>query len=145
MPNKIVYQPAKKAQPFWVFGGVFRFLLTEEESGGSSATMEILVPPGIGPDSHIHESEEEQFYVIEGELTYQVGEQTIHASSGDFIHIPRGTVHSFKNGRLPAKLLAIFAPAGAEKVFQEAGEAMVDDSFPPEVTDTDEDDELPHQ
>ena len=74
-------------------------------------------------------------------LTYQVGEQTIHASAGDFIHIPRGTVHSFKNGRLPAKLLAIFAPAGAEKLFQETGVAMVDDSFPPQVTD--EDNKLP--
>ena len=68
-------------------------------------------------------------YVLEGELTYQVGGQTIHASAGDFIHIPRGTVHSFLNGSAPAKLLATFSPASAEMEFHAVAQPIDDDSL----------------
>jgi quercetin dioxygenase-like cupin family protein len=130
MQNKIVYVAANTAEAFWVFGAIFRFLITGEESGGSSSTMECVVIPDTGPGPHIHPNEEEQFYILEGELTFRVGDQTIHASTGDFIHIPRGTIHSFKNGSRPAKLLATFTPAGAEKLFQEVSKPVVEGPTP---------------
>ncbi len=88
--------------------------------------MEIGVPPGVGPSLHLHETEEEQFYVIDGELDYQVGDESFRASSGDFVHIPRGTLHRFTNaGSRPAKLLATFGPGtGLEEAFRSAGEQI---------------------
>jgi quercetin dioxygenase-like cupin family protein len=124
MPNMIVCQPAGAKQPYLVFECIFRFLATGEETGGSYSTMEILVPPGVGPDLHVHDNEEESFYIVEGNLTYWVGDQTFRVAPGDYVHIPRGTSHGFKNGAMPAKLIATFAPAGAEKLFQEAGEPV---------------------
>jgi hypothetical protein len=62
--------------------------------------------------------------VLEGQLTYRVGDQTYQANAGDFIHIPRGTVHSFKNGPKPSRLLATFSPAGIEGFFREVGERV---------------------
>ena len=131
MSNKIVYVPARTGQAYWVMGDLFTYLVTGEESGGSYFTLEVNVGPGNGPPPHIHHREEEQFYILEGKLTFQVGDQTIQASTGDFIHIPRETVHSFKNGPTPAKLLSTFSPAGIEKFFQEAGEPVEDRSAPP--------------
>ena len=86
MSNKIVYVPARTGQAYWVMGDLFTYLVTGEESGGSSFTLEVNVGPGNGPPPHIHHREEEQFYVLEGELTFRVGDQTLQASTGDFVH-----------------------------------------------------------
>jgi quercetin dioxygenase-like cupin family protein len=131
MPNKIVHVPARTTQGYWFAECLFNFLVSGEESGGSYTTMELLIPPEKGAGLHIHDNEEEQFYVLEGELTYWVGDQTIHMSAGSFVHIPRGTTHGFTNGDTPAKLLATFSPAGIEKFFQEMGELMDDQTDDP--------------
>jgi len=131
MTNKIVYVPARTGQAYWVMGDLFTYLVTGEESGGSYFTLEVNVGPGNGPPPHIHHREEEQFYILEGELTFRVGDQTLQASAGDFVHIPRETVHAFKNGPRPAKLLATFSPAGIEQFFQEVGEPVEDRTAPP--------------
>ena len=88
MPNKIVHVPARTTQGYWFAECLFNFLPSGEESGGSYQTMELLIPPEKGAGLHIHDNEEEQFYVLEGELTYWVGDQTIHMSAGSFVHIP---------------------------------------------------------
>ena len=131
-----MFVPAKTGQAYWVMGDLFTYLVTGIESGGRYFTLEVHVSPGNGPPPHIHHREEEQFYILEGELTFRVGDQTFQASPGDFIHIPRETIHSFKNGTTTAKLLSTFTPAGIEGFFAEAGEPVQDHSaLPPPVTE----------
>src|SRR5262245_21690342 len=134
MSNKITYVPSGSGQSYWFMGDLFTFLVTGEETGGNYFTLEVIVGPGNGPPTHIHHSEYEQFYILEGELTFQVGDQTFQVSAGDFIHIPRGTPHSFKNGQTPAKLFGLFSPAGIEGFFQELGEPATDRLHAPPVT-----------
>ena len=118
MSGKIVHISAQRTPTYDFASCTFHFLVSVEESGGSSCTMEVGVPLGEGPGMHVHEAEEEQFYVVEGHVTFTVGEHTFAARPGDVIHIPRGTQHGFKNtGAIPAKLIAIFAPGGADQVF----------------------------
>jgi quercetin dioxygenase-like cupin family protein len=75
---------------------------------------------GDGPPPHIHKTEEEAFYVLEGSLNVLVGEHTIEANAGAFVLVPRGTVHAFsKSGTEPAKILIIISPAGFEKFLEE--------------------------
>jgi quercetin dioxygenase-like cupin family protein len=112
-------------------GDLFTYLVTGEQSGGSYFSLEVNVGPGNGPPPHIHHSEEEQFFVLEGSLTFTVGGRTLPVSAGDFIHIPRDTVHSFKNSLSPARMLATYAPAGIEGFFREAGIEALDRSAPP--------------
>jgi quercetin dioxygenase-like cupin family protein len=131
MSNKNVYVPAGTGPAYWVMGDRFTFLVTGAESGGSYFTVEVNVGPGNGPPPHVHHREEEQFYVLEGELTFRLGDQTCQVSPGDFVHIPRDTVHTFKNGAAPAKLLATFSPAGIEQFFQEVGDRVDDRSATP--------------
>ena len=128
MAAKPMFVPAGTGPAYRVYGCVFRFLVSSEEAGGSYTTMEITVPPGAGANMHVHDGEEEQFYILQGELTYWIGDDTIEASTGDLIHIPRGTLHGFKNKQTPAKLLATFSPAtGIEILFQQDGELISDD------------------
>jgi quercetin dioxygenase-like cupin family protein len=59
--------------------------------------MEAIIPSGGGPPPHIHHREEESLYLLDGTLDMTLGEKTIKATTGDFVQIPRGTVHAFRN------------------------------------------------
>ena len=122
--NTVQFVSADTGEAHWVMGGLFTYLVTGTESGGSYFTLIVDVGPEAGPPPHIHHLEEEQFYVLDGQLTYYVGDQTFEVSAGDFIHIPRGTVHSFRNGQKPSRLLATFSPAGIEGFFREVGDPV---------------------
>jgi quercetin dioxygenase-like cupin family protein len=105
-----------------VVGDVYRVLATGEDTNGKYALFEALVGPGGGPPPHVHSREEEGFYVLEGEITFTIGDKRHVASAGMFANMPVGTLHSFKNqGRKPARMLISVAPAGLEQMFFEVG------------------------
>ena len=106
----------------WVPGHQVTFKAQGEDTGGAYALLEVLIT-GEGPPQHIHKTEDEAFYVLEGEVDVKRGEETLHAPAGAFVMIPRGTVHTIWNtGSTPAKILAIISPPGFEGFFIEAGE-----------------------
>jgi hypothetical protein len=73
----------------------------------------------------VHSREEEGFYVLEGEITFTMGDQRLVASAGMFANMPVGTPHAFKNeGGKAAKMLISVAPAGLEKMFFEFGVSL---------------------
>jgi hypothetical protein len=73
------------------------------------------------PPPHVHHREDESFYLQEVGLTLQAGDQTLSASGGDFVHVLRGIVHSFRNtSTMNAKMLVLVTPAGLERFFEEA-------------------------
>src|SRR5207253_9774211 len=83
---------------------------------------EAIVSPGGGPPPHVHSREEEGFYILEGEITFQIGEKRIAATAGMFANMPAGTPHSSKNeSSRPAKMLISLAPAGLANMFFEFG------------------------
>jgi quercetin dioxygenase-like cupin family protein len=105
-----------------VVGDVYRFLATGQDTNGKYALWEAIVPPGGGPPPHVHSREEEGFYVLEGEITFQIADERIVATAGMFANMPVGTPHSFKNeSNRPAKMLISVAPAGMEQMFFEVG------------------------
>ena len=108
-----------------VVGDVYRFLATGEDTSGKYDLFEALVTPGGGPPPHVHSREEEGFYVLEGEITFFVGDQRLVARAGMFANMPVGTPHSFKNeSDKPARMLISLAPAGLEKMFFEVGVSL---------------------
>ena len=115
MPNQshVKYVPAGTGPLYWGPGDRVTFLVTGVESGGACFITEVMAPPGGGPPPHIHHHQEESFYLLEGMLSIQAAGRTFQASSGDFVHIPRGTVHTFRNdGSVDAKMLLTISPAG---------------------------------
>jgi quercetin dioxygenase-like cupin family protein len=81
--------------------------------------MEAIIPPGGGPPLHIHHREQESFYLLKGTLDITLGEKKLRATTGDFVQIPRGAVHAFRNaGSTTARMLLFFSPAGMENYFE---------------------------
>ena len=108
-----------------VVGDVYRFLAVGEDTNGKYALFEAVVPPGGGPPPHVHSREEEGFYVLEGEITFQIGGERLVAGAGTFANVSVGTPHSFKNeSDRPAKMLISVAPAGLERMFLEVGQPV---------------------
>jgi quercetin dioxygenase-like cupin family protein len=108
---------------YWARGDRYTFLVAGAQSNRAYFIMEGIIPPGGGPPLHIPHREEECFYLLEGTL----GEKKINTTTGDFIQIPRGTVHNFQNlGIATARLLLFFSPAGMGKYFEEAIEPIQD-------------------
>jgi len=112
-----------------IVGDVYRFLATGEDTDGKYATFEAFVPPGSGPPPHIHSREEESFLVLEGVMTFRLGEDRFVAGEGTFLNMPVGSLHSFKNeSDKTARLLISIAPAGLERMFFEVGLPLAEDA-----------------
>ncbi len=75
-----------------------------------------LEPNSGGPGAHLHEENDEVFYVIEGTVTFLVGERWVDAERGTFLRIPANTLHDFTNRTdLKAAALNFFIPGGFER------------------------------
>ena len=120
---------AARARAVAVVGDVYRLLATGEDTNGRYALWEAIVPPGGGPPPHAHSREEEGFYILEGEITFTVGDERLVAGVGMFANMPVGMPHSFRNeSSKPAKLPISVAPAGLEKMFFESGTPLPEGS-----------------
>src|SRR4051812_41818338 len=83
-----------------------RVLADDEETGGAFGLVDMIeVPPGHMPPLHVHHSEDEGFYVVDGEVTLYMPGREITARPGDFVLAPRGVPHAYRNGDTPARWL----------------------------------------
>jgi quercetin dioxygenase-like cupin family protein len=91
-------------------------LVDGRETGGAFSVMEQWMRQGSGPPIlHVHPIDE-WFYVMEGEMIVELGDQTIIGHAGDSLWIPRGTVHRFKVTSPICRALNGYTPAGFEQV-----------------------------
>ena len=134
---KPFFRPSGTAPAVYGPGDLYSMLVTGKESNNVFFQFEAFVPEGGGPPPHIHSREDETFYVISGNLEVLLGDKTYLAKAGDFVYIPRGTVHRFKNiGKEMAVQLVTFSPAGVEKFFEEVFPAVKDrKAAPPPITE----------
>ncbi len=108
---------------------------TGADSGGQWFVMEYAAPPNFpGPPLHWHKLMTEIFYVLEGSMTFRVGEQTLEVGPGGYAYVPPGTVHGFSNPTdAPAKFFGIATPAILEQYFYEMMELVKNEpQWPPQ-------------
>ena len=100
-------------------------LFGSEQGIGSMTLVEVAVPPGVpGPPPHLHDEMVDSFYVVEGEISVLLGEETRAAPAGSYILVPPGNVHTYSNsGEQPARVLVIQAPGGLDVYLRELAEA----------------------
>jgi mannose-6-phosphate isomerase-like protein (cupin superfamily) len=128
-----IHIPQGEGKSLWILGDPLTFKVHGEESE-SVAVFEFEVPPESGPGPHLHRTQDETHYVLEGQFEIVLGERKVSAGVGSVVYIPRTTVHAFTNtGTEKGKLLFIEAPAGPlERWLEEVGEPLSDPSSPPQ-------------
>jgi quercetin dioxygenase-like cupin family protein len=125
------HQPGE-GEALWWIGMLATIKATKEQTGGQYTLLEILAPEGFASPLHVHHFEDEGFYILEGEMTFYVGDQTIKARPGSFLFGPREVPHAFTVDSGPARLLFVLSPAGFEDLVREMGEPARERSIPPQ-------------
>lgn len=129
-PPQGYVQVHDQAPAFWQVDILWLMLATGEQTGGAYALMWELCPKDAGPGPHFHD-QDEAFYVLDGAITFQLGDQTLAASGGAFVSIPRGTVHAFRIDSETATVLNFYAPAGFERTIAALGTPAARRTLPP--------------
>ena len=91
------------------------------ETGHAFSQIETDDPRGSGPPLHLHHNEDETFYVLEGEVTVQVGDERIDLEAGDYCFGPREVAHAYVVRSERARMLVTASPGGVEQVFVSHG------------------------
>ena len=121
-PLAPVHVPPDGGDTVFLVGDTYTTLLSGAQTGGAFTLLEALVPPDTGPPPHFHQAEDETFLLLDGELTFQLGDEAHAATAGTTIFVPRGTRHSFTNvGTGVARMLFMYSPAGMDGMFAEIG------------------------
>jgi quercetin dioxygenase-like cupin family protein len=111
----------------------FDVLLRSEQTGDALAVTENTVPAGWGGPPLHHHDFDETFYVLDGELTFQLGDEVSRAAAGTLVFAPRGSHHTLANhGTQPARYLLVITPPGFERYFDRLSAELTGDPPPPE-------------
>ncbi len=100
-------------------GFLFNFIATKEQTGGQFAILEGMGIKGAEPFMHMHEYEDEAFYMVEGEMIAVVGEKEYHLRPGDFAFLPRRIPHTQRFITEKIHVLLFVSPGGLEEYFWE--------------------------
>ena len=103
------------------------FKTSPRETSGNLFMIEHSNLLAGGPPLHVHHAQDEWFYVMEGEVLFQVGEKRVRLKAGDSVLAPRKISHGWAAvGATPGKMLIAFTPAGKmEQFFQEIAHGKV--------------------
>jgi quercetin dioxygenase-like cupin family protein len=102
-----------------VLGVGLRFLCRREDTGGAWSLMENVIPENAGPPPHRHPWDE-TYYVLRGEVEFEIEGRRQRAGAGDLVYAPAGVTHAFRGAsKEPAQMLIFDAPAHAEAFFKE--------------------------
>ena len=112
-PDRQIQPYALKEGEGWVYryGIDFTLKASEIQNGNGAAFLEYVTRKGEEPPSHTHRTEDEMFYVLEGAVTFQCGEETFDLEKGGFIFLPAGIKHGYTiRSEESVRLIAVTAP-----------------------------------
>lgn len=111
---------------YLVAGNLLRFLARSTDTGGAYFMVENLAAPGAGAPMNRHPCDDEAFYIAEGSFEFVVDGVVSILGAGDFVRIPNGAMHAFRNvGAAPGRMIIVNTPGTAhEGFYAEAGDAM---------------------
>jgi quercetin dioxygenase-like cupin family protein len=93
------------------------------DTAGSVMMFEEVAPASTETPLHTHEDSDEIAYVLSGEITFKIGDEVTVGGPGTCAFMPRGLAHAWKNtGREPGRVLFLYSPGRAGKVFEEAAQ-----------------------
>lgn len=119
-PTLVAVDRSRLDRSRWYSGYLLTMLATGEETGGRFSLVEEVGRKGLSADSptHLHTREDESFYVLEGEVTFSIGDEVVHATAGSFVFLPRGVPHRFVLASEHVRMLNLCSPAGFEGFFE---------------------------
>lgn len=122
---------AGEGEALWFSGGLLTYKTTGDQTSGNLAVAEVHAPRGSGSPSHRHHHEDEAWYILDGELTFWLGNEQRTASAGAFVFGPRMVEHRFRVDSADARFLLLLTPAGFENFTRTCGSPATALTLPP--------------
>lgn len=101
-----------QADSFWLVDSLWSSLASPQTTGGALTVLDQLMPRRSGPPPHVHPRLHEYFYLLDGQIRFQLRNEIKTASQGDFVSIPAGTVHGFAVASETSRVLNVYTPGG---------------------------------
>ena len=109
------------ARSLWYMGALMTVHADSADTNGAFALVESRGRAGNEPPLHVHENEDELFYVLEGRLKVQRGNEELTVEPGESVFLPRRVPHTFKLLSGEARALVYITPGGFEEYFRAIG------------------------
>ena len=131
MTQEPVAIPTNGREARWWFGALAVIKATAADTGGQLAIIEVTEAPGAEAPLHVHHREDEAFWILEGDVTFEVGDVVIEAHAGDYAFGPRGVPHRYTVGDAGCRMLFILTPGGFEDLVIAMSEPARSRTLPP--------------
>ena len=115
----------------WHLDTLKTFKAMTEDTGGRLVAWEELLPLNSSPPLHVHHGDDEAWFVLDGSLTFRIGDATWTAEAGAFAWAPRGLPHTFRVDSPTARLLALAVPGGFDRFVVATGRPAATATLPP--------------
>lgn len=114
-------------------GTTVEYLATGESTGGLFGLYRwTMTGEASGPGPHFHKTLDESFYVLSGTMRIYDGREWRDCRPGDFVHVPPGGIHGFRNeSGAPASMLIHFAPGAPREAYFEGTARFAAEGKPP--------------
>jgi quercetin dioxygenase-like cupin family protein len=122
-----------EGERLWFVGTLVTIRVPGEAVGGRFALMEFLFPRHASPPFHTH-PQDESYFVLEGRLTVQAGEQRFELTPGATAVVPMRVAHTFRVNSDTARVLVLSTPAGIERFVRDGGVPASAPTLPPADT-----------
>jgi quercetin dioxygenase-like cupin family protein len=119
-----------EGEHIWFLGALVTIKVPGEAVDRRCSMVEFLLPRHMSPPLHSH-PQDETFTMLEGELTFVAGDERFTCEAGASWVVPTGVPHTFRVESETARLIAVYAPAGMERSFREAGVPAGAPTLPP--------------
>lgn len=131
-PTQAFVVPAGTGKVWPVVGDQAIIKIATCQTNGAFTVFEGVIEPLGGPPLHRHRVQDEWWYVLEGEILFEVDGKVLHARPGDTVFAPRGSCHAFMNeGATQARSLVTVIPGGLDIFFEELS-ALAPGGVPPD-------------
>jgi mannose-6-phosphate isomerase-like protein (cupin superfamily) len=122
---------AGEGESVWSLGGRFTMKLTGDVTEKRFSITEALAFRATEPPLHVHQREDEAWYILDGQLTFHIAGEVLTAGPGSFVFGPMGVPHTFTVDVEPSRVLVFASPAGFEQFALDLGHPATSDD-PPE-------------
>jgi quercetin dioxygenase-like cupin family protein len=134
-PAQACVVPAGSGKTLSVVGDQAIIKIATSQTNGAFTVFEGVIQPLGGPPLHRHRVQDEWWYILEGEILFEVDGKVFHAGPGDTVFAPRGSSHAFMNeGATQARALVTVVPGGLDIFFEELSALAPSSALPNPAT-----------
>lgn len=123
--------PPGHGERLWHLDALWTFKIAAAATGGTFSLAEQLLPKGSAPPVHRHTREDEAWIVLDGDVTFFLGDDQHRAGPGTYVFGPRNCAHTFRVESNTARLATLLIPGTSEAFFHATGRPAEALTLPP--------------